>query len=105
MAQISVALNVPDRDSLSSVLTYLNRLSQTAKTDSRVGVSNLVSQGKKRITYSALNSFHIDCHVQESGIQLIYFIIILNIITLFSGLGITSTKTHNLCSKFQVFTF
>ena len=105
VAQISVALNVPDRDSLSSVLTYLNRLSQTAKTDSRVGVSNLVSQGKKRRTYSALNSFHIDCHVQESGIQLIYFVIILNIITLFSGLGITSTKTHNLCSKFQVFTF
>lgn len=44
VAQISVALNVPDKDSSSSILTYLNRLSQTARTDSRVGVANLVSQ-------------------------------------------------------------
>ena len=47
VAQISVALNVPKKDSESSVLTYLSRLSRTAKTDSRVGVSNLVSQGKQ----------------------------------------------------------
>lgn len=44
VAQVSVALNVPDKDSPSSILTYLNRLSQTARTDSRVGVSSLVSQ-------------------------------------------------------------
>merc|ERR1712232_319271 len=44
VAQISVALNVPKKDSESSILTYLNRLSRTARTDSRVGVSNLVSQ-------------------------------------------------------------
>jgi hypothetical protein len=46
VASISVALNVPDKHSPSSILTYLNRLSQTARTDSRVGVSNLVSQGE-----------------------------------------------------------
>jgi uncharacterized membrane protein len=44
VAQISVALNVPQKDSPSSILTFLNRLSRTARTDSRVGVSNLVSQ-------------------------------------------------------------
>mmetsp|Transcript_20200 Transcript_20200/g.30315 ORF Transcript_20200/g.30315 Transcript_20200/m.30315 type:complete len:513 (-) Transcript_20200:199-1737(-) len=44
VAQISVALNVPDRDDSSSILSYLDRLSRTARTDSRVGVSNLVSQ-------------------------------------------------------------
>jgi len=44
VAQISVALNVPDRDDPSSILSYLDRLSRTARTDSRVGVSNLVSQ-------------------------------------------------------------
>ncbi len=45
VAQISVALHVPKKDSPSSILTYLNNLSRTARTDSRVGVSNLVSQG------------------------------------------------------------
>lgn len=44
VAQISVALNVPQKDSPSSILTYLSRLSRTAQTDSRVGVSDLVSQ-------------------------------------------------------------
>lgn len=44
VAQISVALNVPKKDSSSSILTFLSRLSRTARTDSRVGVSNLVSQ-------------------------------------------------------------
>jgi hypothetical protein len=42
--QISVALNVPQKDSPSSILTFLSRLSCTAHTVSRVGVSNLVSQ-------------------------------------------------------------
>lgn len=44
VVQVSVALNVPRRDSPSSILTYLERLSRTASTDSRVGISNLVSQ-------------------------------------------------------------
>lgn len=44
VAQISVALNVPRRNDPSSILSYLDRLSSTARTDSRVGVSNLVSQ-------------------------------------------------------------
>lgn len=44
VVQISVALNVPQKDSSSSILTFLSRLSRTARTDSRVGVSNLVSQ-------------------------------------------------------------
>ena len=44
VAQISVALNVPKRNDPSSILSFLDRLSATASTDSRVGVSNLVSQ-------------------------------------------------------------
>ena len=51
VAQISVALNVPDKDSPSSILRYLNQLSRTARTDTRVGVSNLVSQGKFVISF------------------------------------------------------
>lgn len=45
VAEISVAVNVPRRDDPGSILNFLRRLSQTAKTDSRVGVANLVSQG------------------------------------------------------------
>lgn len=44
VAQVSVALNVPRRNDSSSILMYLDRLSASARTDSRVGVSNLVSQ-------------------------------------------------------------
>jgi uncharacterized membrane protein len=44
VAQISIALNVPNRDSPSSFLSFLDKLSHTANTDSRVGVSDLVSQ-------------------------------------------------------------
>jgi len=44
VAQISVALNVPNRNEPSSFLSFLDRLSATASTDSRVGVSDLVSQ-------------------------------------------------------------
>lgn len=44
VAQISVALNVPRRNDPSSILSFLDRLSSTASTDSRVGISNLVSQ-------------------------------------------------------------
>jgi uncharacterized membrane protein len=42
--EISVALNVPDRDSPNSILSALSRLSRTARTDSRVGLQNLTSQ-------------------------------------------------------------
>eukprot|EP00577_Skeletonema_sp_RCC1716_P014899 CAMPEP_0113391304 /NCGR_PEP_ID=MMETSP0013_2-20120614/10638_1 /TAXON_ID=2843 ORGANISM="Skeletonema costatum, Strain 1716" /NCGR_SAMPLE_ID=MMETSP0013_2 /ASSEMBLY_ACC=CAM_ASM_000158 /LENGTH=461 /DNA_ID=CAMNT_0000274537 /DNA_START=88 /DNA_END=1473 /DNA_ORIENTATION=- /assembly_acc=CAM_ASM_000158 len=42
--EISVALNVADRDSPNSILSALNRLSRTARTDSRVGLQNLTSQ-------------------------------------------------------------
>lgn len=44
VAKISVALNVPNRSDRNSILSYLHRLSATANTDSRVGISNLVSQ-------------------------------------------------------------
>jgi len=44
VAEISVALEVPDRDSPNSILSALDRLSATAKTDSRVGIQNLTSQ-------------------------------------------------------------
>ena len=44
VAEISVALDVPDRDCPNSILSALNRLSRTARTDSRVGLQNLTSQ-------------------------------------------------------------
>lgn len=69
VAQISVALNVPNKDSPSSILTFLNRLSQTARTDSRVGVSNLASQvalellRQKRSAFAASSKY---THYQNS---------------------------------------
>ena len=44
VATLSVALNVPRRDDPNSILSYLTKLSNTASTDSRVGLQNLVSQ-------------------------------------------------------------
>lgn len=44
VVQISVALDVPNRDDRNSILSVLDRLAQTAKTDSRVGIQNLTSQ-------------------------------------------------------------
>jgi uncharacterized membrane protein len=44
VAQISVALEVPNRDDSDSILNALQRLSQTAKTDSRAGIQSLTSQ-------------------------------------------------------------
>jgi uncharacterized membrane protein len=39
-----VALEVPNRDDSQSILSVLNRLATSARTDSRVGLSNLTSQ-------------------------------------------------------------
>ena len=44
VAEISVALEVPNRDSPNSILSSLDRLSRTARTDSRVGLQDLTSQ-------------------------------------------------------------
>lgn len=44
VVQLSVALEVPNRDDPNSVLSVLDRLSRTSKTDSRVGIQNLTSQ-------------------------------------------------------------
>jgi uncharacterized membrane protein len=44
VVQLSVALQVPRRDDPSSILSVLDRLSETARTDSRVGVQTLTSQ-------------------------------------------------------------
>jgi uncharacterized membrane protein len=44
VVQLSVAMQVPDRDDPNSILAALNRLSKTARTDSRVGIANLTSQ-------------------------------------------------------------
>jgi len=44
VVKLSIAMNVPKRDDPNSILSVLDRLSSKAKTDSRVGVSNLVSQ-------------------------------------------------------------
>ena len=44
VVQLSVALEVPNRDDPNSILGVLERLADTARTDSRVGVQNLTSQ-------------------------------------------------------------
>lgn len=44
VVQLSVSLEVSDRDDLNSILSVLDRLSETARTDSRVGIQNLSSQ-------------------------------------------------------------
>lgn len=44
VVQLSVALEVSDRDDSNSILNVLNRLSHSARTDSRVGIQNLSSQ-------------------------------------------------------------
>jgi uncharacterized membrane protein len=44
VVQVSVALQVPNRDDPNSILSVLERLSRSAKTDSRVGIQNLSSQ-------------------------------------------------------------
>eukprot|EP00521_Asterionellopsis_glacialis_P002921 CAMPEP_0195262378 /NCGR_PEP_ID=MMETSP0706-20130129/9721_1 /TAXON_ID=33640 /ORGANISM="Asterionellopsis glacialis, Strain CCMP134" /LENGTH=452 /DNA_ID=CAMNT_0040316451 /DNA_START=195 /DNA_END=1553 /DNA_ORIENTATION=- len=44
VAQVSVAMDVPRRDDPNSILSVLDRLAYTAKTDSRVGLQNLTSQ-------------------------------------------------------------
>lgn len=43
VVQLSVALEVSNRDDSNSILSVLNRLSLTAKTDTRVGIQNLAS--------------------------------------------------------------
>lgn len=44
VVRLSVALDVPNRDDPNSLLSVLDRLAATAKTDSRKGVQNLTSQ-------------------------------------------------------------
>ena len=44
VVEVSVALEVPNRDDPNSILNALNRISRTARTDSRVGIQNLTSQ-------------------------------------------------------------
>lgn len=44
VAKLSLALEIPDRTNTSNILTYLSKLSETANTDSRVGLQNLLSQ-------------------------------------------------------------
>eukprot|EP00563_Minutocellus_polymorphus_P006409 CAMPEP_0181029914 /NCGR_PEP_ID=MMETSP1070-20121207/5449_1 /TAXON_ID=265543 /ORGANISM="Minutocellus polymorphus, Strain NH13" /LENGTH=496 /DNA_ID=CAMNT_0023107249 /DNA_START=68 /DNA_END=1558 /DNA_ORIENTATION=- len=65
VAEISVAIDVPNRDDPNSILSVLNRLSNTARTDSRVGMSNLTSQvalellrRKNQIAASSTRSKH-----------------------------------------------
>lgn len=44
VAEISVALDVSDRDKSDAIMNVLERLATTARTDSRVGLQNLTSQ-------------------------------------------------------------
>ena len=44
VVQVSVALEVPNRDDRNSILSVLGRLANSARTDTRVGIQNLTSQ-------------------------------------------------------------
>lgn len=44
VAKISIALDVSNRDQNDAIMNVLERLANTAKTDSRVGLQNLTSQ-------------------------------------------------------------
>jgi len=44
VAQVTVALNVPNRNDPNNILNFLSRISRSANTDSREGVASLVSQ-------------------------------------------------------------
>lgn len=44
VVQVTVGLEVPNRDDPNSILSALGRLAKTARTDSRVGIQNLTSQ-------------------------------------------------------------
>jgi uncharacterized membrane protein len=44
VVQLSVAIEVPDRDDPNSILSVFDKLANTARTDSRVGIQNLTSQ-------------------------------------------------------------
>lgn len=46
VAEITVALEVSDRDRSDAIMNVLERLANTARTDSRVGLQNLTSQGE-----------------------------------------------------------
>lgn len=48
-AKISVALDVPNRDDPSSILSVLNRLGDTTNTASQKGIQGLTSQGECRL--------------------------------------------------------
>jgi hypothetical protein len=48
--KVSVALEVPNRDDPGSIISVLNRLGQTANTDTRKGVQSLTSQGECSIS-------------------------------------------------------
>lgn len=82
VVQLSVAMEVPNRDDPNSILSVLNRLSQTSKTDSRVGIQNLTSQvalellrKKSSIVSASSNYQHFgnrakaDRHYQNLSIQ------------------------------------
>lgn len=63
VVQLSVAVEVPNRDDRNSILSVLDRLSQTARTDSRVGIQNLTSQValellRRRSSIVSANSFN-----------------------------------------------
>ena len=45
VVQVTVGLEVPNRDDRTSILSVLGRLLKTSQTDSRVGIQNLTSQG------------------------------------------------------------
>jgi Predicted membrane protein len=75
VAQISVAVRVPNRKDPSNILSFLERLSRTARTDSRVGISNLVSQvalellRQKRFIFAADTEYKHFSRGNENGAQ------------------------------------
>jgi uncharacterized membrane protein len=76
MAQISVALDVSNRDDANSILSVMSQLSTTAETDSRVGIQTLTSQvalellrRKSSIVSAATRSEHFSGSMSASASQ------------------------------------
>lgn len=45
VVKLTIAMEVPDRDDRNSILSVLDRFAKTAKTNSKVGIQNLTSEG------------------------------------------------------------
>lgn len=90
VAEISVALEVPDRDRGDAIMNVLERLANTARTDSRVGLQNLTSQGKLLLTLERS-----DVRLEISVLSLLLLIVALELLRRKQSIAAASTKARH----------